>query len=281
MTSRTLLTASLSVLFWSALSAIAVANSDPDTEARIQYAFYTVDVRALTQLATGLEQSAAKDLGAATYLLALTHYYLARLAAAAPAKGTAPTAASRDDVTAADASVAAAHARLCLGALEQSTRSGVPAAEALGLQAACSALLGRVAPITSVLSNARSASQLRSAALADPRNPRVRLIAATINFGRDVADPAARERLLDDLSQVIPLFEVERRGTSEVPSWGEAEAYWYASRAFLAQGDALRAREAIEQALLLAPDFVAARELTAQIVGSTAAPASQPEAAAP
>ncbi|MBK6598243.1 MAG: hypothetical protein IPG25_10320 [Proteobacteria bacterium] len=232
-------------------SLAAAAAADADLEARIQYAFYTVEPRALQQIATALETDAGQ-----AYWLSLAHYRLAQLAMGDTAVGVA-----RDE------SAAARHARRCLDVLEQAARPTVSTPEALGLQAACAALLGRASLLAAPLANARSANQLRSAALADARNPRVRLIAATVNFERDLLDPEARERVLLDLGQVVTLFEAERRDSVALPTWGAAEAYWYLGRVLAANSDTIAARAALEQSLLLAPDFEAAKELVARLVG--------------
>jgi Tfp pilus assembly protein PilF len=49
------------------------------------------------------------------------------------------------------------------------------------------------------------------------------------------------------------------------PGWGAAEVYTYLGRGYLGRGDMLAARDALERALLIAPDFALARRLLARI----------------
>ncbi len=262
------------VLWWAVAFGVcpqarAADHTDVDTEARVQYSYYTADARALQQIAATLDQAAssgASATAAQSYLVALVRYRQAQLALRELADK------STVKLNPPDNPAAARYAKQCLDVLEQASLPGVEAPETLGMQAACSALLGRASLLAAPLANSRSASQLRSAALADARNPRVRLIAATVNFAREIDNAEARPRLRDDLLQVAALFELERRDAVSVPSWGGAEAYWYLARVLLAEGDGVAARSAVEQALLLAPDFVAARELVASIVSAGVSP---------
>jgi len=50
-----------------------------------------------------------------------------------------------------------------------------------------------------------------------------------------------------------------------VPGWGAAEGYTWLGRCYLDSGDALAARDALERALLIAPEFGRARRLLASI----------------
>jgi len=61
------------------------------------------------------------------------------------------------------------------------------------------------------------------------------------------------------------MFEAARAGESTTPEWGAAEAYAFLGRALFDQRDVVGAREALERALLLAPDYAYARRLMSQI----------------
>ena len=67
------------------------------------------------------------------------------------------------------------------------------------------------------------------------------------------------------LRAVTEMFETARAGAATSPEWGAAEAYAFLGRALYAQSDVVGAREALERALLIAPDFGFARRLMAQI----------------
>src|SRR5437764_692780 len=66
--------------------------------------------------------------------------------------------------------------------------------------------------------------------------------------------------------QAVAAFELERAGTEQLPGWGAAEAYELLARDLLDHGETLGARDALEHALLLAPEFSQARRLMAQII---------------
>jgi Tfp pilus assembly protein PilF len=74
-----------------------------------------------------------------------------------------------------------------------------------------------------------------------------------------------KERALVKLRQAVAAFEVERAGTEHLPGWGAAEAYLLLARDLLDHGEPVAARDALEHALLLAPEFAQARRLMAQI----------------
>ena len=61
------------------------------------------------------------------------------------------------------------------------------------------------------------------------------------------------------------MFEAARAGATTTPEWGAAEAYAFLGRALYDQRDLVGAREALERALLIAPDYALARRLAAQI----------------
>ena len=79
------------------------------------------------------------------------------------------------------------------------------------------------------------------------------------------ARDAERERLLPKLRRTVAAFEAERRGPEQLPGWGAAEAWLLLGRDLLDHGDPLGARDALEHALLIAPQLAAARRLMAQI----------------
>ena len=102
----------------------------------------------------------------------------------------------------------------------------------------------------------------RALALA-PKNPRVLLLEAIEVHAR--SQGTAPEGTLATLQQSVAAFETERAGSGVVPSWGEAEAYTFLARDYLARGDAIAARGALEHALLMAPDFALAHRLMKRI----------------
>ena len=81
----------------------------------------------------------------------------------------------------------------------------------------------------------------------------------------DKDEPAERAAAIEKLRAVTVMFEAARAAATTTPEWGAAEAYAFLGRALYAQRDVVGAREALERALLIAPDYGFARRLMAQI----------------
>jgi Tfp pilus assembly protein PilF len=94
-----------------------------------------------------------------------------------------------------------------------------------------------------------------------PRDPRVLLLEALAKG----EDSKIDEKSLATLQKAAAAFETERQGVDRVPGWGAAEAYVYLGRGYLERGDVLKARDALERALLIAPDFALAKRLLTKI----------------
>ena len=84
-------------------------------------------------------------------------------------------------------------------------------------------------------------------------------------YERPKATAADKERALQRFKQAAAAFEAERRETEHLPGWGAAEAYVYLAKCQLDRGATLEARDALERALLIAPEFAEARRLMKKI----------------
>lgn len=202
-----------------------------DAAARIQYAYYTEDARAIAEALTvidGLEVDAT--LGPLkSYHLAYGHWRLAQVHGAAGDKRAAGRAADACETHAAAAS--AADARY---------------AEAFGVAAVCNV----VAPVQGKPMRASCRDKpLRTALELAPDNPRVRLIAAL----------CARDSDVEDWRNVVVGFEAPAPQSTRAPDWGHAEALLALGQSYLTQGDMVAARDAVERALVIAPDYRAAQ----------------------
>jgi tetratricopeptide (TPR) repeat protein len=89
-------------------------------------------------------------------------------------------------------------------------------------------------------------------------NPRVMLIEAVCMGGGGSASSTA---LFDKLREVIKAFESAAPSRPGKPDWGQAEALVLLGQSYLQRGDSLAARDVIERALVLAPDYRKAQEL--------------------
>jgi len=239
-----------------------------DVEGRIQYAYYTNDARALNSVLVSLrpkpvEGESESTGGAAVtrnYFRALAHYRLAQVLTLT--KKSQAKDAIGDCSDAIDAAVDALP-KVPLG-LDESPEGKHQRAEAYALGTACT-LAGREMSSLPFIGGGRIGSRIDEAVVLEPKNPRVQLVSALALFDRAGKDEGEKAVALKKLRTVTAMFETARAGASTVPEWGAAEAYAFLGRALFDQRDVVGAREALERALLIAPDYAFARKLMAQI----------------
>jgi hypothetical protein len=257
------------------IAPVAMAQSMPaasrsdwnDIEGRIQYAYYTDDARALNGVLNSLKpkpvegesESAGDDLVTRSYFRALAHYRLAQVFSV----GKKPQA--RDAIDDCGEEVdhgVEALPKVPLG-LDETPDASHQRAEAYALGTACT-LAGR--EMSSLpFGGGRIGSRIDEALKLEPKNPRVRLVEALVAFERAGKDTTAKAAAVQKLRAVTTMFEAARTRASTTPEWGAAEAYAFLGRALFDQRDVVGAREALERALLIAPDYGFARRLMAQI----------------
>jgi len=218
-----------------------------DLEGQIQYAYYTEDLRELGNLAAQLDSKA----GAAplqSYYAGLAYYRLAMSGAAR------------------DRSGAASAAEHCVANLDQALAARTDWAEALALEGACLGLLAELKPLRAPLAGPKSRAELARALTLEPHNPRALLLDAWLDLERPPRGAAAAQtHACGEFAAAVAAFEAARPGAEHVPEWGPAEGYTYRARCDLARADTAAARDALERALLIAPDFQLARRLIARI----------------
>jgi tetratricopeptide (TPR) repeat protein len=260
-----------SVLGALALAGVTMAQDAPmewaDIEGRIQYAYYTNDSRALNSVLTSLkpkavegEEASTADLPVRSYFRALANYRLAQVVAGS--KKSQARDAIDDCQDEADASVTALP-KIPLG-LDETDENRKQRAESYALATACT-LAGREMSSLPFFGGGRIGSRIDEAVKLEPKNPRVKLVEALAQFERAGKDEKEKAVALRNLRNVTQMFEQARAGASSTPEWGAAEAYAFLGRALYDQRDAVGAREALERALLIAPDYAFARTLMGQI----------------
>jgi hypothetical protein len=222
-----------------------------DLESRIQYGYYTEDARSLQNLTAVL---------AANESHGRLHGYYAGLLAWRRAQ-LAAGGAGRAGESAAQLS------SRCVDSLDRALAAPGEFADGLALRATC-----RLTPIEVdekfyPLAAHRAGKELDEALRLAPANPRVLLLAALSDYQLPTALGGNKERALLRLRASVAAFEVERRGTERLPGWGAAEAYLFLARDLLDHADPVGARDALERALLIAPEFAAAQRLMARITG--------------
>ena len=217
-----------------------------DVESRIQYGYYTEDPRALAGVME-LLAPAESDSAFKRYYAGLANYRLTQLTSARD-KGRAKAAAEA-----------------CVANVDQALEIQKDFADALALQSACLEVLAGLEAWRTPFAASKSGSQIEKARHLGPRNPRVLLLDAVEVYERPKASAADKERALRGFQQAAAAFEAERQETEHVPGWGAAEAYVYLAKCQLDRGATLDARDALERALLIAPEFAEARRLMTKI----------------
>jgi tetratricopeptide (TPR) repeat protein len=154
----------------------------------------------------------------------------------------------------------------CIDQLKPVLEQDGNSVEALALQSACYSNLVRYKKFEAVLYRSRGADRLRAAFMLAPKNPRVLYLSAIDALPR--AKPGSQEAkaAFEQLEVAAQLFEQSSATAIESPSWGHAEAYLELGRQLELRRDVLGARNWIEKALIVAPDYKAARrQLTALV----------------
>lgn len=226
------------------------AQRGGDLQAQILYAFQSEDVNQLASLIQTLqtqEQAGTAD-SAVRYHLAHADYRLALLTGEADPR-TAELALNG-----------------CVDQLKPLLEQDADSVEALALQSACYSRLVRYKKLEAMLYRARAADRLRAAFKLTAKNPRVLYLSAIDALAR--AKPGSPEAALafEQLKLAAQLFEQSSATTIDTPGWGHAEAYLELGRQLESQGDVLGARNWIEKALIVAPDYKAARRQLAILV---------------
>ena len=228
-----------------------------DLESRIQYAYYTEDDRALRALTSQFAAQPSPD-GMTSYYSGLADYRLTQLES------------SKDKPGARDG------ADRCVSSLERALQAANDAADAragglaklrgdvLALQSACLRLRAELSPLHAPFDGPKSRSLLEKALRLAPRSPRVLLLDAVGAYER-APNGEDRDRALGKIKTAITALESERQDIVHVPGWGLADAYTYLGRVYLDKGDPVAARDALEHALLAAPEFAQARRLMTKI----------------
>ena len=220
----------------------AIADLD-DAAARAQYAFYTRDERALRAALGDLERLSVPSDRASSlaYQLGVGYWHLA-------------------DITTATGRTQALER--CSQHLESAAKLDPRHAEALAVRGLCvhqqNGLLSTGA--RALKRECERQSSLAKAIELAPRNPRVLYAQALCAMNDGNAAKA-----LEHAQRASATFERLLFSADDAATWGHAETYLLLANLQLRNGERAAAREAVEQALVLAPEYIAARELLTQI----------------
>lgn len=224
------------------MSCMSSARADDlldDLSGRIEYAFYAADSRSLQQSVEALEklQVEAGDRELQPVYLRYGRWKLAQLLAhdnPAQAQQAAETCAAA--VTAPQGVLLAMHQ---------------------ALRAACLGMLEQLRPLRRGFYQTAHAASLAQARQAGSRLPEVQLVAAWLAIQKEGVQSA--HAALAQAVQQYATAELEAR--PQAPHWGHAEACYWLGQSEMTRGDTLAARNMLERALVLAPDYRDARRV--------------------
>lgn len=252
-------TLSVSSLFLCGLSTVGAADNEAlnDLSARIQFAYYAADARSLQR-----DLQALKQFDLESFEAVIQKYYLAygymRLAEVLGEKDRSSARRSASDCIKVTDTI-----------VDQDIKRADPKkrqleilhAELWAIQGACIALEAKLSllPETSLSS---SKARKNASALA-PNNPRVKLLAA-IHMSQRADDAKDFAQANKELLAITQLF-ADLPSEVGLPDWGQADAWAWLGFGYLKMENSVAARNAIEQSLVLAPDYVWAKTLRAQI----------------
>jgi tetratricopeptide (TPR) repeat protein len=226
------------------LMAAARAQEGGDTQAQIDYAYQTEDGNRLAGLIQNLT-TRVKDNSAdisLRYHLAHAQYRFGQLSGERHAH--AAEAAFSD----------------CIDELKPAIDSkDVKSTESMVLQSACYSGLADLKSLEAVLLRSRAADRLKAALKFAPRNPRAVLLSALQDLRHAKPGSPEGQRGFAELRSAAELFEQSSGTSDDAPGWGHAEAYLALGRELQIRGDHLGARNWIEKALIVAPDFKTAQ----------------------
>jgi tetratricopeptide (TPR) repeat protein len=154
----------------------------------------------------------------------------------------------------------------CIDDLKVALEQGVKSAEVLTLQAACYLELAKHRKLEAVVLHALALERLNTALAVAPRNPRSVYFAAMDGLDRAKPGSAEQQRAFAQLQLAAQLFEQNSATRDDAPGWGHAEAYLALGRELESRHDLLNARNWIEKALIVAPDYKAAQRQQALLL---------------
>src|SRR5262245_40196354 len=223
-------TAALAGMAALALAAAAAPSAEVlDLAARVHYGYYHAEARTIDTAAEALER-----LGDSPDVLYWRDF-----------------AALRGAQLGANDRVGAERLRACAQREAPPKLDKRVAAEAWVLAAACAEVAG---------DDGRRERALAFARERDDDNPRIALVEAWAMMRAAGADAGERDAVSAKLTAVVEAFDAWEPALDD-PDWGEAEALTALASAALERGQTRTARDFIERALLLAPDYRAALDL--------------------
>lgn len=217
-----------------------------DAVARLQFAFFTGDSRALEEVLGELAEFEADAglIAAKSYQLAYGNWKLAELLG--DPQGERARASSK--------TTAGKAAKSCVQHARAAISKDSRIADIYAIEAVCDTF--SPGSTRSGSSGCTRSKSMRTALTLGADNPRVQFIQALCTPDVE-GDPAA----LDRWRKVVARFEAAPPSQPGKPDWGHAEALLMLGQSYVKRGEMVAARDVLERALVLAPDYREAQKL--------------------
>jgi tetratricopeptide (TPR) repeat protein len=153
----------------------------------------------------------------------------------------------------------------CIDELEPLLKRRSDYAQARALYASCLGASSNYYVLRAATRGVAAGREMSAALKLAPDNPWVVFQAGVSDLLTPALFGGSATRALKELKRAEQLFVASRPAGSTAPLFGEAEAWLYIGRAYLAEGDKEKAREALATSLKLAPESADARDDLARL----------------
>ncbi len=234
-----------------------------DLSARIQFDYYTADARALQRDLQSLKQWDATDSDAILRQYYLAYGYLKLAETLSDQEGDKDRSTARKAASeCVDLTDAVTDKELTRSNSRDRARLATLYGELWAINAACDVIKTQ---LSLTPGGAQSGNNAREkAAFLAPNNPRVQLLSA-IHVAKRAKTAEDRNVAHKKLLGVGALFDHTPPSEPGLPDWGHAEALTWIGQSYLQRGDSVAARNNLERALVIAPDYVWARTLQTKL----------------
>lgn len=249
---RNLSLAIVCALGWMSSATAADVDEFGDLVARIQFDYYAADARSLTRDVQAFAKLQVGDPLQRTLQYQLAYGYWKLAEVLLPKDKSGARKAASDCIDASDKGLEAVPKRLNV------IRPDVMHAEIYAIQAGCALVRDETYKAGKAMDSARALQ---------PANPRVLLVDATLAIAKakTIQDRASAEKIA---IAAVGAFDAQPPASENVPDWGHAEALARLGALQLQMGNRVTARNSIERALVLASDYVWARDLLGKATGA-------------
>ena len=238
------------ILFASLLAAFTaragVAAEDvPAVAARAQSAYFAANAAELAKLAAATAPWAKSSNPRELYAHAYVQFRALQLAIGGKREDDAEKAGDA-----------------CIAALDAAIKRDPKFAEAFALQSACYGYLANLGGMGAIRNGSRSGKSMEAALAIDAKSPRILLVDGFGVYFRPKFVGGDKGKGCVRFRDAAAGFEAAAPGNGGAGGidWGAPEAQYWAGRCARDAGDAAAARKYFERALVLAPDFIAARK---------------------